>query len=105
MMSVTWWGYYDCPDCGGSVSDVQCPTCLKRAEDERKNIKVTYTQTDQWIQCKDRLPEDKQRVIYYFDMVGIHMGRYDASSNTFHGPSGFLQEDVTHWMPAPTAPK
>jgi hypothetical protein len=43
MMQVTWWGYYDCPDCGGSVSNVQCPTCFKRAEDERKNIKTFST--------------------------------------------------------------
>jgi hypothetical protein len=53
-----------------------------------------------WIMTDDALPQDGQKVIYYFKHVGIHMGKYDAKSNTFYSSAGFLQDDVTHWMPA-----
>lgn len=110
MMQVTWWGYYDCPDCGGSVSDVQCPTCLARAKTERESI-LTYTDTTpKWISIKDKQPHHGQRVVYYFKEVGVHVGRYyveqdeDGFHHVFTGPSGFLTDDVTHWMPLPEPP-
>lgn len=52
-----------------------------------------------WISVNDLLPEDGANVIYYFDQVGVHRGKYDANSNTFYGRSGWLWNDVTHWMP------
>jgi hypothetical protein len=112
MMQVTWWGYYDCPDCGGSISNVQCPTCLARAKTERENI-LTYTYTDttpKWISVKDKLPTEGQRVIYYFKMVGVHVGRYksltdeDGVHQVFYSNAGWLTDDVTHWMPLPELP-
>lgn len=44
-------------------------------------------------------PKDGQAVIYYFDMVGVHRGLYDATDDCFYGKQGFLCGDVTHWMP------
>ena len=63
----------------------------------------------EWISVKDKLPEEDQEVWYYFDAVGVHKGKYTGRlyfigkeshfSNTFYGKSGFLTDDVTHWMP------
>jgi len=53
----------------------------------------------QWISVEDRLPEDGQRVFYYFEHTGISWGQYDEEFNTFYGGRGFLTGDVTHWLP------
>lgn len=52
-----------------------------------------------WIKCTDRLPDDGQAVIYYFEFVGVNRGNYDKEDNCFHGKKGWLTDDVTHWMP------
>jgi hypothetical protein len=59
-----------------------------------------------WVKMSDRKPEETQAVIYYFDMVGIHRGWYQVYTDedgykydVFFGMSGFLSDDVTHWMP------
>jgi hypothetical protein len=69
----------------------------------------------EWISIKDQAPEDGQDVIYYFDVVGRHRGKYceveypeewglDSDGKPFKGHQfyserGFLTDDVTHWMP------
>ena len=68
----------------------------------------------EWIDIKDQEPEDEQKVIYFFDVCGVFRGIYtkegypeefygpgyeDAYSNCFSSKSGFLCDDVTHWMP------
>lgn len=65
-----------------------------------------------WILVSERLPEEGQKVIYYFKMVGIHIGRYTKEiddegyeHNVFYGRDGFLEDDVTHWMPFPDPPE
>ena len=52
-----------------------------------------------WISVNDKIPNDGQAVLYYFDVVGIHSGFYDADDDCFYGSSGFLCGDVTHWKP------
>lgn len=52
-----------------------------------------------WILHEKTQPADGQAVIYYFDVVGVHRGHYDADIDTYYGHSGFLGSDVTHWMP------
>ena len=55
-----------------------------------------------WIKVTDKLPEEGQRVFYYFKKVGVHRGHYYTSEpygSTFYGPNGWLTDDVTHWMP------
>lgn len=61
----------------------------------------------QWISVKDRMPEEEQRVLYYFAPVGMHTGRYKKTEhgNVFYGAAGWLTDDVTHWMPLPELPK
>ena len=65
----------------------------------------------EWILVSDRLPKDGQKVIYYFKPVGSHVGRYSKEideegyeHHVFHGRSGWLEDDVTHWMPYPEDP-
>ena len=66
-----------------------------------------------WIDVKDRLPEEGQEVIYYFEYTGISIGifkrqyirEFDHTFNCFSGSRGFLCDDVTHWMPLPEPPK
>lgn len=65
----------------------------------------------EWIRMDERRPDIDQKVLYYFEMVGIHVGRYGRwtdeegyEHDVFSGPSGFLTDDVTHWMPLPEPP-
>lgn len=51
-----------------------------------------------WIKSFDRLPEDGQKVIYFFEHVGVHRGVYHDWHH-FSSVKGSLQHDVTHWMP------
>jgi hypothetical protein len=58
-----------------------------------------------WISINDRLPEEGQAVIYWFQETGVARGKFtqhyaflDRKMNTFHGASGFLSDDVTHWQ-------
>jgi hypothetical protein len=67
----------------------------------------------EWIKVEDELPEEGQKVIYFFEYVGIHIGKFMKDKdnigcpygNTFYGKSGFLTDDVTHWMPLPEPPE
>jgi len=56
-----------------------------------------------WISVNDRLPRRGQKVIYYFELLGMFIGIYEGN-NTFSSRFGTLCGDVTHWMPAPVAP-
>ena len=53
---------------------------------------------ENWISTKERMPEEGQKVFYYFDYVGVNRGSY-SDYHCFHGSRGFLTGDVTFWMP------
>ena len=66
----------------------------------------------EWISIEDRLPENHQTVIYYFEDVGMCIGEYEqlhdslyGTGNCFSSNAGFLTDDVTHWMPLPNIPE
>jgi len=61
----------------------------------------------EWIKIKDRYPKDGQRVIFYFEVTGISIGKYfyREGYHCFCSPDGWLCDDVTHWMPLPDPPK
>lgn len=67
----------------------------------------------EWISIKEKAPIDGQRVIYYFEPLGMFLGKYatckgsDAEYGThcFYSEHGYLTDDVTHWMPLPEPPK
>jgi len=59
-----------------------------------------------WIPVSERLPKDRQFVIYWIENAGFAgVGRFDPDSRMYHGSGGWVnQDDVSHWMPlsAPT---
>lgn len=68
-----------------------------------------------WIEIEDQVPEDGQVVIIYFEHTGVEVATYKNlvgtedeifGHNLFYNKSGFLTDDVTHWMPCkdPDAP-
>ena len=70
----------------------------------------------QWISVKDRLPEEDIAVLVYGqvlndppDVIGVRR-RYKGDQEwkyTWESEDGFIyrEDDVTHWMPLPAAPK
>jgi hypothetical protein len=65
----------------------------------------------EWIRIKDKAPEEGKLLVYYFAPLGCFIGKYKRCKtpqdgiHTFYGKSGFLTDDVTHWMPIPPFPK
>lgn len=69
-----------------------------------------------WISVKDRLPEEDIAVLVYGqvlndppDVIGVRR-RYNGDQewkHTWESEDGFIyrEDDVTHWMPLPPAPK
>lgn len=51
-----------------------------------------------WIEYKDKKPKINQDVYYFFSFLGVNKGIY-GGNHIFYGKKGFLQGDVTHWMP------
>jgi len=69
----------------------------------------------EWISIIDAQPEIDQDVFYFFEELGVYKGKYKQVNyyegaeevdpiygDCFYGSKGFLTDDVTHWMPAPT---
>lgn len=51
-----------------------------------------------WVQFNaNNPPAEKTLLWYHFDIVGTHLG-YFIPFECFHGKSGFLTGDVTHWQ-------
>lgn len=60
-----------------------------------------------WIRVKDQPPKEGQRVVYYFSIVGTHIGYYtqdEYGHDCFYGEHGWLCDDVTHYIPIPELP-
>lgn len=69
-----------------------------------------YTLPDGWIACSERMPELDKRVLLYFGSYDGHIEDGcigDDGDGPYHyffdGDS--LQQEPTHWMPLPAAPK
>jgi len=50
-----------------------------------------------WIRFEEKQPKQDKDLYYFFDVVGVHSGRY-YGGDTFQGRRGFLNGDVTHWQ-------
>jgi len=56
----------------------------------------------EWISVKDRLPEDGEDVLFYYDYISI--GWYEDEW-FYDSEDKFSAElDITHWMPLPESP-
>lgn len=58
----------------------------------------------EWVKVSDKLPEENQKVFYFFSTLGAFAGVYDGLDEDLQLPCfssklGFLCGDVTHWMP------
>ncbi|HCH9283273.1 TPA: DUF551 domain-containing protein [Salmonella enterica] len=66
---------------------------------------------DGWIICSERMPEDEQEVIVHNKLGYRYVSYFDEHSGLFFDMRGGNQMNciehifVTHWMPAPAAPK
>lgn len=77
----------------------RCPECPLEWKDELEaRIPGADAMDRKWILHKEQKPMPRQKVFYYFEVTGVHRGRY-YPPQTYAGKSGFLTEDVTHWMP------
>ena len=70
----------------------------------------TLTPQNEWVSVEDRLPNDKQIVLFHQKDGFIYCAEYFAG-NSLCSPSWFIDTDcweasgVTHWMPLPERPK
>jgi len=97
--------------------EVQAPWALSYydagVENGKKGPQQTMLGLDNWLDIQDHVPDIDQDVLYYFEGVGIGLGTYKGVDNTpewgllghvFAGDSGWLTDDVTHWLPLPNPP-
>ena len=69
----------------------------------------TLTQPNEWVSVEERLPNDKQIVLFRQKNGFIYCAEYFAG-NSLCSPSWFIDcdcweaKEVTHWMPLPTPP-
>lgn len=56
-----------------------------------------------WISIDEKIPEVGQDVYYYFECVGVHLGKFYGGEKPhlyrFANSKGWLTGDVTHWQP------
>ena len=77
---------------------------------------TNFPTSGKWISVKERLPEEDVAVLVYGqilndppDIIGVRR-RYNGDQewkHTWESEDGFIyrEDDVTHWMPLPEAPK
>lgn len=71
--------------------------------DEACRVACASLRGPQWISVKERLPDEKQRVLVRCKTVGTTVGwRLWGEWMTDLGDGG---SEVTHWMPLPDAPE
>ena len=69
----------------------------------------TLTPPNEWVSVEERLPEDKQIVLFHQKNGFIYCAEYSAG-NKLLSPAWFIDNDcweaneVTHWMPLPAPP-
>ena len=60
---------------------------------------------ENWIKIEDAQPEDGDIVFTYFEFTRVEIAKYSklkdykSGGHMFSNKSGFLTDDVTHWMP------
>ena len=69
----------------------------------------TLTPPNEWVSVEERLPEDKQIVLFHQEDGFIYCAEYFAGSELM-SPAWFIDNDcweaseVTHWRPLPAPP-
>lgn len=81
------------------------PTCDDsiNACGEACRVAVDELRKRQWISVKDRLPENRGKVLIYSQEYGVREGFYDMPIQRFILGLDFTSP--THWQPMPEPPK
>ena len=81
------------------------PTCDDsiNACGEACRVAVDELRKRQWISVKDRLPENRGKVLIYSQEYGVREGFYDMPIQWFILGLDFTSP--THWQPMPEPPK
>ena len=74
-----------------------------------RNDMPTLTPPNDWVSVEERLPEDRQVVLFHQKDGFVYCAEYNAGSKLM-SPYWSIDhdcweaEDVTHWMPLPAPP-
>lgn len=84
-----------------TMDDAEIRTSYNTAKNRETQVRVLAERS--WISVKERLPNEKQRVIVRCNTVGTTVGwRLWGEWVTDLGDGG---SEVTHWMPLPEPPE
>ena len=87
------------------AADARWVAALEEVETAIAALDEMHEGQFRWIPLDEARPIENQKVLYFFEIVGTHPGRYagtDEGMDLFVGLfGGFLGGDVTHWMPLP----
>ncbi len=75
----------------------------RKVVDEACRVAVDELRKRQWISVKDRLPENRGKVLIYSQEYGVREGFYDMPIQRFILGLDFTSP--THWQPMPEPPK
>lgn len=110
LVELLWeaWAYAEevcgctaCSDCPAGPKNAKCMTTL--AAD---HLLANGATVQEWISVEDRLPKEGDIVLCYMEFGEQRMAWWDESENCWAGQLiDYHKEQVTHWMPLPSAPK
>ena len=94
-----------CTDDDGSCSKADVD--LREMLDEIEALPAADVQpVNQWISCKDRMPEDNDRVLILAKNESVYIAKHRVFGHFVVSFEYWLDDtEVTHWMPLPEPPK
>ena len=96
--------WYQCDDCGW-----RGPSVYSRGFADTEQARLAWNTRAPILSVEERLPEDKQIVLFHQKNGFIYCAEYSAG-NKLLSPAWFIDNDcweaneVTHWMPLPAPP-
>lgn len=59
-----------------------------------------------WIKCSEEIPPDREQVILWDDALGeVTSGHYSHHTEKFYSRGMIVDNEITHWQPAPEPPE
>lgn len=70
------------------------------------SVQSVVTVQGKWIPVSERMPEDRTQVILWDAEIGeVTSGHYSHKTHTFYHCGDAIENEITHWMATPAAPK
>ena len=70
------------------------------------SVQSVVTVPGKWIPVSERIPEDRKQVILWDAEIGeVTSGHYSHKTQTFYHCGDAIENEITHWMPLPAAPR